>query len=103
MDFDHLAEKKHEQKVTAWLDLWLTRSPEILSMQLAKKHRRSETVSACLQKSGAFNICYRVRYDDGPDVIVRFAALRRAILHREKVQNEVATMKYTQDDFDTCS
>lgn len=48
MDFDHLAEKKHEQKVTAWLDLWLTRSPEILSMQLAKKHRRSETVSACL-------------------------------------------------------
>lgn len=94
MDFDHLAEKEREQKASAWLKLWLTRSPEILSMQLAKKHRPGETVSACLWKSGAFNICYRVRYDDGPDVIVRFAALGRAILRREKVQNEVATMKY---------
>lgn len=94
MDFDHLAEKKHEQKASAWLNLWLTRSPEILSMQLAKKHRPGETISACLWKSGAFNICYRVRYDDRPDVIVRFAALGRAILRREKVQNEVATMKY---------
>ncbi|CRL25793.1 Protein kinase-like domain [Penicillium camemberti] len=61
---------------------------------LAKKHRPGETVSACLWKSGAFNICYRVRYDDGPDVIVRFAALGRAILRREKVPIEVATMKY---------
>lgn len=63
-------------------------------MQLAKKHRPGETASACLWKSGTFNICYRVRYDDRPDVIVRFAALGRAILRREKVQNEVATMKY---------
>ncbi|KAJ5177824.1 uncharacterized protein N7500_000523 [Penicillium coprophilum] len=94
MDFDHLAEKKQEQKAAAWLNLWLSRSPEILSMQLAKKHRPGETVSACLWKSGAFNICYRVRYEDGPDIIVRFAALGRAILRREKVQIEVATMKY---------
>lgn len=97
MEFDHLAEKKQEQKATAWLKLWSSRSPEILSMQLAKKHRPGETVSACLWKSGAFNICYRVRYDDGPDVIVRFAALGRSILRREKVQVEVATMKYIRN------
>lgn len=42
--------------------------------------------------SGAFNISYRVRYYEGPDFIVRFAALGRAILRREKV--EVATMRY---------
>ncbi|KAE8348270.1 kinase-like protein [Aspergillus coremiiformis] len=89
MDFDHIAEKKQEQKATVWLNLWSNRSPELLSMQLAKKHRPGETVSACLWKSGAFNICYRVRYKDGPDVILRFAALGRAILRREKVQNEV--------------
>lgn len=94
MEFDHLAERKQEQKATAWLKLWSSRSPEILSMQLAKKHRPGEIVSACLWKSGAFNICYRVRYNDGPDVIVRFAALGRAILRREKVEIEVATMKY---------
>lgn len=94
MEFDHIAEKKQEQKATVWLKLWLSRSPEVLSMQLAKKHRPGKTVSASLWKSGAFNICYRVRYDGSPDVIVRFASLGRAILRREKVQNEVATMKY---------
>lgn len=39
MDFDHIAENKNEQKVTIWLKLWSSRSPEILSIQLAKKHR----------------------------------------------------------------
>ncbi|PWY91539.1 hypothetical protein BO94DRAFT_462054 [Aspergillus sclerotioniger CBS 115572] len=63
-------------------------------MGLAQKHRPGKPVSACLWKSGAFNICYRVRYEEGPDVIVRFAALGRAILRREKVRNEVATMRY---------
>ncbi|PLN75025.1 hypothetical protein BDW42DRAFT_199653 [Aspergillus taichungensis] len=94
MEFDHIVEKKQEQRAAAWLKLWSNRFPELLSMQLAEKHRSGETVSACLWESGAFNICYRVRYDDRPDVIVRFASLGRAILRREKVQNEVATMKY---------
>ena len=96
MDFDHLVEKKQNQKAAAWLNLWLSRTPgpESLSMQLAEKHRPGVVVSACLWKSGAFNICYCVRYKGGPDVIVRFAALGRAILRREKVETEVATMKY---------
>ncbi|KAB8213299.1 kinase-like domain-containing protein [Aspergillus novoparasiticus] len=94
MEFDHIVGKKQEQKAAVWLKLWLSRSPEHLSMRLAKKHRPGKTVSACQWESGAFNICYRVRYDGEPDVIVRFAALGRAILRREKVQNEVATMRY---------
>ncbi|OOF92654.1 hypothetical protein ASPCADRAFT_517496 [Aspergillus carbonarius ITEM 5010] len=85
---------RSEQKETVWLRLWSSRSPEILSMELAHKHRPGKPVSACLWNSGAFNICYRVRYDEGPDAIVRFAALGRAILRREKVRNEVATMRY---------
>ncbi|KAJ5736064.1 uncharacterized protein N7483_001189 [Penicillium malachiteum] len=94
MDFDHLAQQKQEQKAAAWLNLWSSRNPEISSMQLAERHRPGKAVSACLWRSGAFNICYRVRYDEGPDVIVRFAALGRAICRREKVQIEVATMRW---------
>ncbi|PLB41377.1 phosphotransferase family protein [Aspergillus candidus] len=81
MNYYHLADKKQEQKTTAWSKLWSSRNPEILSMQLAKQHQPGKTVSA-----------YRVRYYEGPDFIVRFAALGRAILRREKV--EVATMRY---------
>ncbi|PWY82078.1 hypothetical protein BO70DRAFT_429164 [Aspergillus heteromorphus CBS 117.55] len=47
---------------------------------------------------GAFNICYRVRYEDGVHVIVRFAALGRAIPRREKLENEVATMRYLRQN-----
>lgn len=35
-----------------------------------------------------------MRYDHGSDIILRFAVLGRAILRREKVQIEVATMRY---------
>ncbi|RAL02216.1 phosphotransferase family protein [Aspergillus ibericus CBS 121593] len=94
MEFDQHVVAKQEQKAAVWLRLWSSRSPEILSMQLAQKHRPGKPTSACLWKSGAFNICYRVRYDEGSDVIVRIAALGRAILRREKVRNEVATMRY---------
>ncbi|KAJ5716867.1 hypothetical protein N7488_002513 [Penicillium malachiteum] len=94
MEFDHLAQQKQEQKAAAWLNLWSSRSPEISSMQLAERYRPGKTVSACLWKSGAFNICYRVRYDEGPGVIVRFAALGCAICRREKVQIEVATIRW---------
>ena len=96
MEFDHIAESKQERKATVWLKLFSSRSPEILSMQLAAKHRPGKPLSACLWKSGAFNICYRVKYEDGLHVIVRFAALGRAVPRREKVQNEVAVMKYVR-------
>ncbi|RAH65646.1 phosphotransferase family protein [Aspergillus aculeatinus CBS 121060] len=50
-------------------------------MQLAKKHRPGKTKSACLWRSG----CH---------CSFRFPWIGRAILRREKVENEVATMKY---------
>ncbi|RAL14168.1 uncharacterized protein BO97DRAFT_433271 [Aspergillus homomorphus CBS 101889] len=94
MEFHHDFEKTQEQKATVWLKLFTSRSPEILSMRLAAKHRPGKIQAACLWRGGAFNICYRVRYEDGQHVIIRFAALERTILRREKVQNEVAVMKY---------
>ncbi|KAK2810336.1 hypothetical protein FQN50_003067 [Emmonsiellopsis sp. PD_5] len=94
MEFDHLAEKNQEMKFTVWLKFFLGKSPEILSMELALKHRPGKPLAACRWKNGAFNICYRVKYEDGFHAIVRFAALGKAILRREKVEHEVATMNY---------
>lgn len=63
-------------------------------MHLARKHRPGKTQAACRWKNGAFNICYRVKYDDGVNIIVRFAALGRAVFRREKVENEVVVLNY---------
>src|SRR5438552_11493566 len=63
-------------------------------MQLAATHRAGKPTAACLWRNGSFNICYSVKYEDGFNAIVRFAVLGRIIYRREKVDNEVAIMKY---------
>ena len=94
MRFDHVAEEQQEKNFTLWVQALIRKSPEYLAMQLAAKHRAGNPTAACLWKNGSFNICYRVKYEDGFNVIVRFASLARTMYRREKVGNEVATMKY---------
>ena len=94
MPFDHLAEERQERNFTLWAQMFLRTSPEHLAMQLAAKHRAGKPSAACLWRNGAFNVCYRVKYEDGFHAVVRFAALGRAIFRNEKVSNELAVMKY---------
>ncbi|KAH0829785.1 hypothetical protein FOPE_10433 [Fonsecaea pedrosoi] len=94
MQFDHVAEEQQEKNFTLWVQALLRKSPEYLAMHLAPIHHPGKPTAACLWKNGSFNICYRVKYEDGFNAIVRFAAFGRTIHRREKVDNEVVTMKY---------
>ncbi len=94
MLFDHVAEEQEEKNFTLWVQSLLRKSPEHLAMHLADKHRAGKSTGACHWKNGSFNICYRVKYDDGFNAIVRFAAIGRAIHRQEKVNDEVTVMKY---------
>jgi aminoglycoside phosphotransferase (APT) family kinase protein len=94
MYFDHLAEERQDRNFELWLHAFLQREPEQLAMHLAKKHRKGKTLAACLWKNGAFNVCYRVKYEDSTNVIVRFAALGRAVFRQEKTDNEVTVLRY---------
>jgi Phosphotransferase enzyme family len=94
MQFDHLAEGRKERNFTIWSQNLLKKSPEHLSMYLAAKHRAEKPAAARPWLSGTFNVCYKVRYEDGFEVIVRFASLGRTIFRTEKVNNEVAVMEY---------
>lgn len=94
MYFDHLAEERQDRNFEVWLHALLQREPEQLAMRLAKKHYEGKTVAACVWKNGAFNVCYRVKYEDNTNVIVRFAALGRSVFRQEKVENEVAILQY---------
>ncbi|OJK03729.1 hypothetical protein ASPACDRAFT_1885228 [Aspergillus aculeatus ATCC 16872] len=51
-------------------------------------------VKAVPLASGAFNVCYRVTYGDGHDVVVRFIGLGRIVARSEKVEDEVTIMQY---------
>lgn len=94
MLFDHVAEEQQEKNFTIWVQSLLQKSPEHLAMHLAATHRAGKPVAGCYWRNDSFNICYRVKYDDGFYAIVRFAALGRTINRREEVENEVAVMIY---------
>ncbi|OBT42289.1 hypothetical protein VE00_06370 [Pseudogymnoascus sp. WSF 3629] len=94
MYFDHIAEDRQDKNFEVWLHALLQREPEQLAMRLAKKHYEGKTVAACVWKNGAFNVCYRVKYEDNTNVIVRFAALGRSVFRQEKVENEVTVLRY---------
>jgi hypothetical protein len=70
MHFDHLAEERQEKNFTIWVQNLLRKSPEHLAMQLAAKYRTGTPTAARQWFNGAFNICYRVKYEDGFHAIV---------------------------------
>ncbi|KAJ6191671.1 phosphotransferase enzyme family protein [Penicillium mononematosum] len=51
-------------------------------------------VTASRLPNGAFNICYRVTFENGDRVVVRFAALGRVIARNEKIEDEVALIHF---------
>ncbi|KZF26708.1 kinase-like protein [Xylona heveae TC161] len=94
MDFDNIAKEQSDRIFQVWIQNLLRNSPEDLAGKLASRHCPGTPVTALRLSNGAFNICYRVTYEDGRRVEVRFAALGRVIARNEKVEDEVAIMSY---------
>ncbi|OOF97130.1 hypothetical protein ASPCADRAFT_165669 [Aspergillus carbonarius ITEM 5010] len=94
MDFDHLAEERSNLIFAVWVQNLVRNSPERLAAKLASQHCPGEAVTAARLSNGASNFCYRVSFEDGTRVVVRFTALGRVLLRREKVKDEVAIMEY---------
>ncbi|KAJ5123909.1 phosphotransferase enzyme family protein [Penicillium bovifimosum] len=94
MDFDNLAKEQSDRVYLVWIQNLLRNVPEELAGKLASQHYPGTPVTASRLRNGAFNICYRVTYDNGHRVVVRFTALGRAIARNEKVEDEVSIMNY---------
>lgn len=97
MDFDHRAEQKPNLTFQVWPQNLLKNSPEELAGKVACRHCPGTPVKAARAANGAFNICYRVTYDNGYRVLVRFTCLGRVVTRNEKVEDEVAIMQYVAE------
>lgn len=102
MDFDHLAEQRSGLIFRVWMQNLLQNAPEELSGKLAAEHHPGQLVTASRFGNGAFNFCYRVTYQDGTRVLVRYTALGRVLFRNEKVEDEVAAMKYLAQETSVC-
>jgi hypothetical protein len=67
---------------------------EELAGKLASQYYPGKLVTASWFLNGAFNVCYRVTYKNRYYVLICFTALGRVIARNEKVEDEVAIMKY---------
>lgn len=97
MDFDNLVKAQSDRIFQVWIQNLLRNSPEDLAGKLASRHCPGTPVTASRLSNGAFNVCYRVTYENGHRVLVRFTALGRVIARNEKVQDEVAIMSYVAE------
>jgi hypothetical protein len=58
------------------------------------KHRRGEAIELCDSKAGAFNVSFRITFENGGSAIIRFPKPGATMFPEEKIRNEVAVMRY---------
>lgn len=77
-----------------WIQNLLKNAPKKLARKLASRHCPGTPATASWRSNGAFNICYRVTFDNGRRVLVRFTTIGRVVARKQKVEDEVAIMQY---------
>ncbi|RJE20509.1 Phosphotransferase enzyme family protein [Aspergillus sclerotialis] len=86
MEFDKLAKDKSDRVFQVWVQNLLRNSPEELAGKLASGHCPGTPVTALQLSNGAFSVCYRVTYENGLRVLVRFTALGRVIAEMKRLR-----------------
>lgn len=94
MELGHLAKDKADNLFAACLQTLLKNQPEHYAATLAVKHCLKRAVGAKLLANGAFNVCFRITFEDGQHVVVRFTSIGRVVARHEKVNDEVAIMNF---------
>lgn len=95
MEFDDLAKQQSDRIFQMWIQNLLGNSPEGLVRKLASRHYPGSTPETASRLSnGAFNVCYRVTFENGRRVVVRFDDLGRVVTCNEKVEDEVTIIQY---------
>jgi len=61
---------------------------------LIVKHRDGTPTELCAPVRGAFNVCLRMKFEDGGSSMIRFPCPGVVIVPEEKVRNEVAVMRF---------
>lgn len=94
MDFDPLAKQQSDRIFLVWIRNLLGNAPEKLVGKLASRHCPGTPATASRRPNGAFDIFYRVTFDNDHHVLVRLTALGRIVARNEMVEDEVAIIQY---------
>lgn len=98
MRFDDVAWEESENIESAWVKAILQEASLRAIGQLIVKHRQGIPTELCDPKAGAFNVHFHMKFQDGGSAVIRFPKPGCTMFPEEKIRNEVAVMKYIQDN-----
>lgn len=98
MRFDDVAWEESENIENAWVKDILKEESQRAIGDFIVKHRQGVPTELCDPKAGAFNVLFRMKFQDGGSAVIRFTKPGCTMFPEEKIQNEVATIRYIQDN-----
>lgn len=96
MCFDDVAWERRETIQDAWVHELFKEETLMAIGEFILKHRRGVPIELCDPKAGAFNVSFRMKFEDGGSTIIRFPKLGATMFPDEKVRNEVDILRYIQ-------
>ncbi|GFF57781.1 hypothetical protein IFM51744_09330 [Aspergillus udagawae] len=94
MCFDDVAWERSEAIQDAWVHELFKEETLMAIGKFIVKHRRGVPVELCDPKAGAFNVSFRMKFEDGGSAIIRFPKPGATMFPEEKVRNEVDIIRY---------
>ncbi|KAK2804331.1 hypothetical protein FQN50_006622 [Emmonsiellopsis sp. PD_5] len=94
--FDEIAEDNGDNEWKIWLSKVLDLKIEIATF-VASRCRRGQAKEIVGYMKGSFNLGLHVRFDAGPDAVIRFPKPGYTAFRDEKVANEVQFMQYLSE------
>lgn len=98
MPFDDVSWEESENIESAWVKSILEETTLRAIGDFIVKHRQGIPVEMCDPKAGAFNVLFRMKFRDGGSAVIRFPKPGCTMFPEEKIRNEVATIRYIQDN-----
>jgi hypothetical protein len=98
MDFDDVAWEKSDEMFDLWKKRLYSEGVSYEVAMLIQKHRRGIAEQIYDPVCGSFNVCLRLRFQDGGSAMIRFAVAGQVMFPEEKVRTEVAAMRFIADN-----
>jgi aminoglycoside phosphotransferase (APT) family kinase protein len=98
MSYDDVAWAKSYDTLNDWKKRLYTEQSFKEIGELIAKHRGGIPAELCAPIRGSFNVCLRVKFEDGGSAMIRFPCPGFVMFPEEKIRNEVAIMRFIEQN-----
>lgn len=98
MQGDDVAWEQSDRVESAWRPFLFQESTLRTTGKFIVKHRTGVATELCDPQAGGLNALFRMKYTDGSSVIIPFTKPGSSMFPLEKIEQEVATMRFIQEN-----